>query len=379
MIRTTAPAAEAASLPGRRGPLGPAGRAAIAILAVPWAAAPPHAEADQPPLSRPAVFVTPAGPNAPASRPGTETKSVPSYAHRLAEAIRLTPRERVVFDAVRDRIGALDETGLYAMLAVAARAPEPDAIEWDELDAPAYVNLLRDPARYRAAPMKTRLRVYHARKLLSGAGLGFDPHWPATQPVWEMDCVWSDAPNSRDKPLKVFSIVNPDEYLGEPDQEAPDGEKTYEQGPEIRAAALFYKVLTRLERGSKEQGPRAEARDYPVLMAWKITHTTGVWQIGGWGAGSRLGQLLPLIILLIVLLGGFVFMKRRLARARAAPTGPYRPPRRPADRQDARESKGGDRHPEPEGPVDPDLAAAVEDYLHETRGDDAGPHPTRKG
>ena len=317
----------------------------------------------------------------PRSRPGALPGALPderpqglkSFAQRLAEAIEPNDTERIVLAATRDRIGSIDQTDRYVMLALAARAPTPDAVEWEQLDRPAYVNLLRDPVRYRARPMRMRLRVYRVWKLLPGAGLVFSPFWKRDRPVWEMDCIWSSVPYSREKPLKVFSIVNPDEFLGEPDERQPDGEMTYRRGPELRAAGLFHKVYRKTERGS------GRLRDYPVVVVWDITRTVGTWPRGGWG-GWGLTQTLPVLLLVIVLIGAFVLTKRRLGRLRgsdrSAARGEYRPLRRERGRREPPPSDTDAN--EADEPVDPNLAAAVEDFLQDKQRDDAPPERRRR-
>jgi hypothetical protein len=295
----------------------------------------------------------------------------PGAVKTIAQQITLTEQEATVLEDVQDRTGKFDETALYVMFAVAARAPQLDPIEWHELDSPSYANLLAQPDRYRATPLQTKVKVYVVTKRQAGAGLGFRPKlWPKDKPVWEMDCVQTGVPHEEDKPLKVFSIVNPKEFIGEADRTDRYRRGIYKGGRRIRIAALFYKVYRAREEGS------GEMRDYPELVAWQLSRTALPLRGAGGGLGS-LANFLPLLLLIIALAVGFYFTRRRLAKLKAdhAPGARYRPlgyrsdtqapgPPEPEGARDAKEQA--------DGPVDPDLAAAAEEYLreHEEEQDD---------
>lgn len=314
-------------------------------------------EADRPPTTA----------SVPISLPVPE----PGAIKTIAQQITLTEQEATVLEDIQDRTGKFDETALYVMFAVAARAPRLEPIEWHELDSPAYVNLLAEPDRYRATPLHMKVKVYVVRKRQAGAGLGFRPKlWPKDRPVWEMDCVQTGVPHEDDKPLKVFSIVDPNAFVGESDRTDRYRRGVYKGGRRIRIAALFYKVYRAQEEGS------GDMRDYPELIAWQISRTALPLR----GVGSGLGGLanfLPLLLLIIALAVGFYFTRRRLARLKAdrAPAARYRPLRYRSDTQapGPPEPEGGrDGKEQADGPVDPDLAAAAEEYLreHEEEQDD---------
>jgi len=315
----------------------------------------------------------------PATAPSEEPKvtvslpaALPARTRTVAGRIVLTPVEKTILGAVQDRTRRFDETGLYVMFAVAARAPELGAMQWYELDRPAYVNLLADPARYRAAPLRAKVRIYYVSKRTSGAGLGFRRFWPKDRPVWEMDCLWTDEPHERDKPVRVYSVVDPGPLIGDPDEIGPHNRHKYSRGPIIRIAALSYKVLRDLQESNRQE------RDYPVLIAWQLSRTVPWKSVGKWDVGA-LKEFAPLLFLVIVLGAGFYFTRRRLAKLKQADRDAARR-RRPLSYQTDEEAAASapmvgrdEPHEVPDGSVDPKLAAAVEEFLQEKeRADDDG-------
>ena len=305
------------------------------------------------------------------SLPEPTTRQVKTIAQRVA----LTEQEKTVLGDLQDGTDKFDETALYVMFAIAARMPKLDVLEWDQLDRPAYVNLLADPDRYRATPLRMRVKVYYVAKLQSGAGLDFSKFWPKDRPVWEMDCVQSDTPFQKNKPLRIYSVVDPTPQIGQPDEIGPHNRRKYDRGRDVRIAALFYKIYRTREEGT------GRLRDYPEAMAWQMSRTISSIRVGGWDAG-KLSQLLPLALLLVVLAAGFYLTRRRLAKLKAeGVAGPrYRPLRRESSsgsEESPQAQATGERPAEPKAddvPVDPALTAAVEEYLQE-KGDDDGADP----
>lgn len=298
------------------------------------------------------------------------TTTQPAESATIAGRIVLTNVEKTVLDAVRDRTWQFDETGLYVMLGLAARAPELDLMQWHDLDRPAYANLLADPGRYRAKPLRAKVRVHYVSKLQSGAGLGFREFWPKDRPVWEMDCIWTEEPHEKDKPVRVYSVVDPKPLIGDPDEVGPQNRWRYERGRDIRIAALFYKVLmARQETGRK-------TRAYPMMMAWQLSRTVPWRSVGQWDSGG-LSQLAPILILVIVMVAGFYFTRRRLARLRQADRRTprrYRPLRYQTDEDASARSAGTSDQDGPDDapdlPVDPELTSAVEEFLREKEHED---------
>ncbi len=307
-----------------------------------------------------------ADPNVTISLPATRPAETRTIAGRIAP----TKMEKTVLDDVRDRTWQFDETGLYVMLGLAARAPEMSAMQWHDLDRPAYASLLADPARYRATPLRAKVRVGYVSKLQSGAGLRFSPFWSKDKPVWEMDCYWAEEPHLKEKPLRVYSLVDPTPLIGRPDEVGPHNRMKYDPGRQIRIAALFYKVI--MARQELNRQPRA----YPMMMAWQLSRTVDWRSVGRWDAGGLL-QLAPVLLLVILLAAAFYFTRRRLAKLRQADRGMGSRRRslryqtdedasgtsaRTTDRDEAADLAGG--------PVDPELTAAVEEFLQKKERED---------
>ncbi|HUS91479.1 MAG TPA: hypothetical protein VM695_06490 [Phycisphaerae bacterium] len=297
------------------------------------------------------------------NRPLVPSKSVeislPAPAARairpIASRIELTEQEKTILGDLQDRTEKFDEPALYVMFAIAGRMTKMDPIEWEELDRPAYVNVLADPNRYRVTPLRMRVQVHYVRKLQPGAGLNFSEFWPKDRAVWELDCVQSDTPYQKDKPLRLYSIADPVEFLGQPDEIDSYKQWKYNRGREIRIAGLFFKLLRTRDRDG-------ELRDYPEIIVWQFSRTMPSFGGGTWDAG-KLSQLVPLLLLVIALGLGFYFTRRRLARLRQQDRPP---PRMRQARQTAGRPQGQDSDKASvDGSVDPDLAAAAEQYLLE--------------
>jgi hypothetical protein len=325
-------------------------------------------------LASAAAGLAPAGEGETRSVPVALPQSRPAKIPTIAQRIVLTDVERTVLDVTRDNTASLQETGLYAMLGVASRAKQQvklDDLEWDQLDRPAYVNLVHDPKRYRATPMRFRVKISHVWKQSPGVGLAFSPMIPKDLTVWQMDGVWSDAPYEREKPLRLYSLVDPAAYIGQPSTIDRDQTRIYKHAPEVRVAGLFYKIYTDKDRDGA-------LRDYPVVMVWQMSRTMPAWGGGGgdWDF-SQLARLAPLVLLVAVMGGAFYLTRRRLAKMRAADRragGALASPRqRREPNAGARDAPDADRKDDepPDQPVDPELTAAVEGYLRDREDEDA--------
>ena len=332
----------------------PAGRAGglwrSFLLALAASAAPALAAGE------PGASPRPAGKTVSVSLPAPTTRQIKPIAGR----IELTQQEKTILADLQDRTDKFDEPALYVTFAVAARMPKLDPIEWEELDRPAYVNLLADPNRYRITPLRMKVKVHYVSKLQPGAGLNFSEFWPKDRPVWEIDCVQSDTPHRKDKPLRLYSIADPSEVIGEPDEIGPYRRWKYTRGREVRIAALFYKIF-------RSRSADGAMRDYPELIVWQLSPTFSSFSVGQWDTG-KLSNLLPLLLLIAVLGAGFYFTRRRLARLKQddARSPIRRRPEGEPPRRDAAPKQQEPRDEEPaDGSVDPDLAAAAEEYLQQ--------------
>jgi hypothetical protein len=354
----------------RGGPL--AALSAALLVAALTSAAAPAGPADGEPKAPPAaggagtqpaesgISVTISG--APAA--ATTAAKVRSIADRLT----ITDMDRTVLDAVRDDTKQIDETGLYVGLGIAARAAgnvQLDPQEWSQLDRPAYVSLLAEPKLWRARPLQATASIFRVTKLMSGEGLNYSDFWPKERTVWRMDGVLpgnNDQPDP-ERPIIILSVVNPAEFLGLGEPGTDKAEMEYKRGPQIRVAAIFYKDLIDNERNDTDRN--GAVRAYPVIMAWQLGRTDMSFAVSGGKGDGLLTRLAPAAILLIVLVGGFYLLRRRMTPKRqdGGVQGPRYQPLRGAGTT-AGSPRDAAVNPE-DVYVDPELAAAVEQYRHE--------------
>jgi hypothetical protein len=277
----------------------------------------------------------------------------------MADRVAITDMDRTVLDAVRDDTRQIDETGLYVGLGIAARAAgnvQLDPQEWSQLDRPAYVSLLAEPKRWRGRPLQATASIFRVTKLMSGDGLNYSDFWPKDHPVWRMDGVISDPQAAPDQPIIIFSVVNPAEFLGRGEPGAGKAETEYKKGPQVRVAAIFYKDLIDTDR-------KGAVRKYPVVMAWQLSRGEDTFARYPEAPGGLLTKLAPVVILLTALVGGFYLLRKRMTQMRQGrgPQGPrYQPLRSPVTPAGVPDAPADPA----DGHVDPELAAAVEQYLH---------------
>ena len=285
--------------------------------------------------------------------------AAPAKVRTMADRLGITNMEKTVLDAVRDGSRQIDETGLYVGLGIAARAAgniqlNPD--EWPQLDRPAYVSLLAEPKLWRGRAVQTTVSIFRVTKLMSGDGLNYSDFWPKDHPVWRMDGVLSDGPVAADQPIIVFSVVNPGEFLGRGQPGAGKAEMEYTKGPRVRVAAVFYKNLIDTNR-------KGAVRAYPIVMAWQLSRGDESFASYAGPPDGLLTRLAPVVILLAAMAGGFYLHRRRMTQMRQSRIqgSRYQSLRSQATPGGARDAPAdpADRH------VDPELAAALEQYLHQ--------------
>ena len=129
------------------------------------------------------------GPGATVTVTAPEPTSMPAL-ESIADRVKLTKMDKTVLDATRDGSRQIDDSGLYVMLSVAARARDDlqlDPQQWDQLDRPAYLSLQADPGHYRARPLQMTLLISRMTKLKPGDGLSYNPSWPKDRTVWRLD------------------------------------------------------------------------------------------------------------------------------------------------------------------------------------------------
>jgi len=289
-----------------------------------------------------------AAPLAAQSRPGG-----PSAVEALRHALELGQTEKTALGDVTDGSTQWREPAFYLLLRRISELPSLASEDMHSLDAPAYRSLLREPQRYRARPMRRRVRIYRVLKMMPGrrrVDLGYSSAWPKDRPVWQIYCAGADAPDPADEPMVVFSTVEP-VGLGQPGKVTTQGEQMFPRGPELGIACVFYKVLRDAERNSGHR------RDYPLLLAWQM-----------FPCGNSLHDAeAPRIWIIAASIGalgvGYFFLRRHVRRfRRPAPAG-------------ARASRPADAGPEDDvgradAPVDPQLKEAAEQYRQERRDGD---------
>jgi hypothetical protein len=331
-------------------------------------------------------IAAPAAPNGAGTRPVEAGTSVtistpaasPAKVRTMADRIAITDMERTVLDAVRDGIRQIDETGLYVGLGIAARAAgnvQLDPDEWSQLDRPAYVSLLAEPKLWRGRPVQATVSIFRVMKLKSGDGLNYSDFWPKDHPVWRMDGVLSDGQAAADQSIIIFSVVNPAEFLGLGQPGTGKAEMEYKKGPRVRVAAIFYKDLIDTDR-------KGAVRLYPIVMAWQLSRSDESFARYASPPDGLMTRLAPVVILLVALAGGFYLLRRRMTRMRQSRIqgSRYQPLRSQATPGGVRDApvNPADAH------VDPELAAALEQYLHqeghdETKGTHGAPGKNRRG
>ena len=289
-----------------------------------------------------------ATPLAAQSRPGG-----PSAVEALRRALEAGQTEKTALGDVTDGSTQWREPAFYLLLRRVSELPSLASQDMHSLDAPAYRSLLREPQRYRARPMRRRVRIYRVLKMMPGrrrTDLGYSSAWPKDRPIWQIYCAGADAPDPADEPMVVFSTVEP-AGLGQPGKVTTQGEQMFSRGPEMEIACVFYKVLRDTERSSGHR------RDYPLLLAWQVFPRSK-------GLGGAASPRIWVIAASIGALGvGYFFLRRHVRRfRRPAPAGAR------ASRPVVAGPEGDDDQAADN--VDPLLKEAAEQYRQERRDGD---------
>jgi len=251
--------------------------------------------------------------------------SQPSAPHDPSSALQMSDALQQSFAKVADNTPNWTEPAFYMLLGRAAGLADIGAADADYLDKVAYENLLSHPSRYRGREMQMSVRVYTVRKMSGEHGLGMDYSrtWPRESPVWRMYCTAGDGKGSKDRPLIVFSVVEPDIKGDSSDPaESPWDEVEYSSGPRLDVAGMFYKTMLAGDRKAGSQ------RAYPVLVAWQVgpavTTSPAAWMTG---------QRAMLVVGLVGLVIFYVLIRRRFSKR---PTPIYK------TRRDADDEPGDD-------------------------------------
>jgi len=242
-----------------------------------------------------------------------------------------------------------EEPGFRMLAEKAAALPALTGQELaDLLDAPSYLNLLRHPQRYQGRPIRIRVRVFTA----SDAALGPAPadSAPTTGPgrpltFRRLDCL---ACNAGEAPIIVYSFARAEEP-GKPDR-VEDGQAVYNQGRRFELAGVFYRVVT----GRDRDGQR---RAWPVVLAWQLRPVS---------QKKAHPAFVQLFLLAIMLLIGYLIVRRSVRRVVGQQQAPAYRPRRYARAQS--ELPGGQARPRVD--VDPRLKAEVQAQRKRTESTD---------
>jgi hypothetical protein len=267
---------------------------------------------------------------------------------RVRTALVLSPKDKLLASSLHDGTDPAEQNGFYRVMRIVSELPALSEEELRRFDSPAWANLLREPDRYRLQPIRWTLRVYVVRKRTVGKGLRANPYWPDDKPMYEIHATQE---GSDDEPVILYAAAPPTD-LPTPGETLADGRMRYKTGPTFLAAGVFLQWYT-------EASTDGAKRKYPVILAWQFEPIKGAFgsffgpipkkeQLYMWGASS---------LVLIVAVGMFLFVRRRLRRPTAAQRGvefrKYQPLR---DEEPAETKVENDEF------VDPDLSAAVEGY-----------------
>jgi hypothetical protein len=287
------------------------------------------------------------------------------------EWLELSEQDRQILTNVRDDTQGVEEAGFYMMLSKVAALPPLDAAAQRRLDSPAPANLLARPDAYRYQPLRLLVRVHTVTRLTtdrrhSDRLISPSPHWPSDQPIYQIHAVAVD-PHSREAlpeaPLKIYSPHLPPNL---PDA-GPGEDGFVEYGENVAAIyeihAVFYKTIETLSRGSDDEPP--QLRRYPVVLAWQWQRLSGHETLGALGNYIITGVIALGLILAAAV---FFFLRKRTKQTRAENSlwqryKPLRDEQPPAATQE---------QPEPDETIDPDLAAAANDYRRQLASPDVG-------
>ncbi len=282
--------------------------------------------------------------------------TIDANANISAEAIDLTDIQRTVLAAARDGDSYLFHNAVYVLLSKARALSPLSADELAALESPSYAKMRRHPNQYRGQPIRLDVYVMTRYKLVAGDDLPIKPGMTKGDTVWQLGCfiVGKDMGVSRAMPLTIFSVVDPNEFLGTPIES--DTGQTQGHYRKARIAGLFYKVY----KGTDRDG---EPRLYPAVVAWQFVDRGTVEP--GWSPYQVFAVAVAALIGLVLL---FRMVKRY--RNYARPSGRDRAKYVPL-REELDQDGDDEEHQEPvDGPVDPDLASAAEEHIRKVRTED---------
>ena len=294
----------------------------------------------------------------PASAPPVRLVGPLPAAKTLEEGLDYTEVERTLLEVVRDAkpgAPAAERPGscLFLLLRRAKALPQLDAEQFGSLERPSFRNLLSEPSRYRGRAIRYAVRVNRVRKLAPGKGLPFSRWWRRSESIWQMDCIDGTGKYPGERPLRIYTHLDPTKLLGKAEKLA-DEWRYGKEGKLINVAAIFLKVFT--AEVAKAEPPRPTERDYPCMVAWQIQRPSS----GGYTAAPIPPLLVLMLVILILLAAAFWWVKRCSRIRREAEENARR-----ALRVTGQEQNEPADEPEEGQQVDPMLKAAAEQYRKE--------------
>ena len=269
----------------------------------------------------------------------------------LPHDLGLDDQDRRLLSQVFDRNARLSDPALAALLGrIEGLSPLPPAQWPTDLDLPGYGNILAQPDRYRARPIRLSLRVGRVQEMTPGqktTPADLRP-WPRAdgKPLWWVECFDASADNPGHRPLILLSIIEPPLPAGKDD---PQGGRMYPKLPPLEAVAALYKIYSWVDRDGQD-------RDYPLLLAWQLEPPTSSRPASGTKVPSQQVMLVGLVLMVGF---GLMYLRRRQARVRheSQPSYQprrwrYQPPDAPAQRADDPANPTTKREPPSHDPAD---------------------------
>ncbi len=259
-------------------------------------------------------------------------------------------------------------------------APLSDG-QWSSLDQVAYANLISHPERYTGRPIRLRLYVQLAQKLIAGSDeLAATPDWRQGNVVWRIDAMEPEAlDRDEELPIRLFCVQDPTAVLGraimQDGEELVFGLKGRTNGPLVEVAGLFYKTWDFEPRQSQsiqtqvqEDGTIAMSSGLisnPILVVWDMRLVSRrETSIMSDSTPFKPALIITILVMLVVV---FYLLKRTIRQRRQTDRLPARAglaqyhPLRDVELDDEPEAE---RDEEDEA-VDPDLAAAADAFRRE--------------
>ncbi len=286
-------------------------------------------------------------------------RTIDPNANISSEAIDLTDVQRTVLAATRDNDTYLFHNAMYVLLDKARSLKPYSPEQLAALESPSYAKMRRNPQQYRGQPIRLDVYVMNRFKLVAGENMPIKPGISKGDVVWQLGCfvVGKDMNVSRAMPLTVFSVVDPNEFLGSP-IESDTGE-TVGHYRRARIAGLFYKVY----KGRTRDG---DERLYPAVVAWQFIDRGTVEP--GWSPYQVFAVAVAGVIGL-ALLFRMIKRHRNYARQSGRARAKYVPLREEEGEDSGEDEENASEEPV-DGPVDPDLAAAAEEFIRKVRTED---------